>query len=248
MTDKEFVWELVRQSHPEFLPEHDAADNFHAVREIVLGGSRTWQGAHQRFQPFKGARVMDVGANAGIYSAYCALQGADVIAYEPHPVVFKLLSDMARNTGLWPRLVALNMAIWKFDGEIPFLSHISPVEEGFIRYNGGLESEGIHFTGKERMDGARAKCRSFDLALELPGSERWDCVKMDIEGAEFEVLLAASPEALERIDFMYLELHPWVSDETYIKTIAKLEDVFKFEGAWRADSGRWEAVYLCRKH
>jgi len=67
---------------------------------------------------------------------------------------------------------------------------------------------------------------------------------MDIEGAEFEVLLAASPKALNKIKFMYVEFHPWVSQEIYDETIAKLNAIFKFIGAYPNEFGRWEAAYL----
>jgi hypothetical protein len=44
---------------------------------------------------------------------------------------------------------------------------------------------------------------------------------------------------------MYLEFHPWVSEALYKETVARMESVFRFEGAyWNKEIGRWEAAYL----
>ena len=50
--DHRSVWEQMRAKYPEFTRAHDSLDNYHGVREIVLGGSTSWGGAHKRFQPF----------------------------------------------------------------------------------------------------------------------------------------------------------------------------------------------------
>ena len=76
--NKARVWERMAAEHPEFTRGCDPTDNFHTVEEIILGGSLTWKRANELFQPFPGARVMDIGANVGIYTAYCALNCAYV--------------------------------------------------------------------------------------------------------------------------------------------------------------------------
>ena len=238
--DRIQVWEQMSREHPEFTSAHDAADNYHAVREIILGGSLTWRGANARFKPFAGARVLDLGANAGIYSAFCALNGAHVTAYEPHPVVFSLLSAMLDRTGLTDRVEAINAAVWTFTGECPFIGHVSP-DDACTRYNGGVPTDGVPWTADDFRNATPTKCISFDDAI---GEIVWDCVKVDIEGAEFELLLGASVEALSRIKFMYIEFHPWASQELYDSTIRRLETFFTFEGSCLNDVGRWEAAYL----
>lgn len=241
--DRAQVWAQMAREHPEFTDEHDVANNYHAVREIILGGSATWRGANARFKPFPGAKVMDLGANAGIYSAFCALHGADVTAYEPHPVIFSLLSEMIQRTGLASRINALNAAVWTHNGQTPFIGHVSP-DDACTRYNGGVPTNGVSWTVDDFKNATPTKCVSLDHAI---GETIWDCVKMDIEGAEFEILLSASYEALSRITFMYIEFHPWASQTLYEKTIAKLERIFTFEGSCRTDTGRWEAAYLFKK-
>ena len=241
MTDKEEVWAQVAKEHPEFTPAHDAAGNHHAVREIVLGGSVTWAGVWQRFEPRPGMKVMDVGANAGIFSAYCALHGADVVSYEPFADAFAIFSLMVHRTGLDERIKYRNAAIWTYSGECPYLGTASKLEDS-PAYNGSVQSNGINWTVDDLCNAKRIKCVSLDEAV---GEETWDMVKIDTEGSECEILLAASLETLRRIKFAYVEFHPWVSESLYKQTVARLEAVYNFQGAyWNSDIGRWEAAYL----
>jgi hypothetical protein len=80
------------------------------------------------------------------------------------------------------------------------------------------------------------------------GKVEWDCVKMDIEGAEFEVILAAPHEALRRVKFMYVEFHSWAARTLYEQTMNKLHELFvvkTFKG--RDDMEMAEAAFLWRK-
>lgn len=241
MTDKESVWAQVAKEHPEFTPAHDAAGNHHAVREIVLGGSVTWAGVWQRFKPQPGMKVMDIGANAGIFSAFCGLHGCDVIAYEPFGDVFALLAWMVGTTGLVHRIEVHNKAIWTHTGVCPYLGTASKLEDS-PAFNGSVLSDGINWTVDDTVRAIRIKCISLDDAM---GTETFDMVKLDIEGAEAEVLLAASLETLRKIKFMYVEFHPWTSEKLYKEVVARLEAVYKFDGAyWGPHIGRWEAAYL----
>lgn len=244
MSSSEEVWSRIAKEHPRFTHDHDLTNNSETVREIVLGGSVTWAGAHERFKPFLGAKVMDIGANVGIYSAFCAIHGAEVTAYEPQPVTFSFLSKMIERTGLASRIKAINSAVWTRPGRLLFVGHESDIGGNYIQYNGGLQTDGVNWTFDDLKNSVPVDCVSFDEAI---GDTTWDCVKMDIEGAEFEILLHASLEALKRIKFMYVEFHPWVNEEWYQLAINRLDAIFKFEGYCSKESGRWDAAYLSKK-
>jgi FkbM family methyltransferase len=244
IADRESVWARMALEHPEFTREHDAGDNYHAVREIVLSGSLTWAGANGFFVPRPWSRIMDVGANAGIYSAYCGLHGAEVTAYEPFPAVFEMLSSMIQRTELIYYVKPINAAVWTYTGEIPYIGHRT-ANEDVTCLNGGVPTNGVTWTPDDYAKATKVQCISFDDAI---GEETWDCVKMDVEGAEFEILLAASVESLKRIKFMYLELHDWVSQGLYDETLKKIESVFRCQ-YFRSEPSRprYEAAYLFRK-
>jgi len=243
LQDRESVWARVDSEHPEFTRAHDLTWNYHAVREIVLGGSLSWSGAHKRFQPRPGTLVMDVGANAGIYSAFCAANGADVFAYEPDTSIFDILSKMIESSGLSQRIISVNAAIWTNTGTLPFVGHSSDIG-GCVQYNGAIPNSALPWPNEKFVAGAPTTCISFDEAID--GSQ-WDCIKMDIEGAEFDVLLSVSKEALRQVKFMFVELHPWASDSLYEKLMERMDDCFVVEGVAPSSSGRWQALYLSRR-
>jgi len=205
--DRGKVWAQMAKACPEFTRKFDIADNYHAVREIVLGGSVGWAGVHERFKPTPVMRVMDIGANAGIFSAFCALKGAHVTAFEPFPAVFELLAEMIYRTG-FHLITPIHAAIWVWNGVIPYVGTVSSLDGACQTYNGGVPTEGSPFVTEDFNIAKKISCITLDRAV---GDNIWDCVKMDIEGAEFEVLLAAAHETLRRIKFMYVEFHPWAS-------------------------------------
>lgn len=243
LQDKESVWARVRSEHPEFTRAHDLTGNYHAVREIVLGGSLAWAGAHQRFHPQPRTLVMDVGANVGIYSAFCAANGAHVIAYEPDPCIFDLLCKMISNSGLNESVIAVPVAIWTGNENLPFVGHSSDIG-GCVQYNGAIPNSTLPWPSEKFANGVPTQCISFDDAI---GESEWDCIKMDIEGAEFEVLLSVSKEALSRVKFMFVELHPWATDSLYEKLLERMDEYFAVEGVAPSSTGRWQALYLSRK-
>jgi FkbM family methyltransferase len=226
--------------HPEFTRACDPTDNFHTVEEIILGGSLTWKRANELFQPFPGARVMDLGANVGIYTAYCAGKGAYVSAYEPYPAAWAIMCNMLRDTGL-REVRAYNWAIWTHAGHCAHSGNTVP-RETCTWYNGAVPQQGLNPT--EFKDKGHVNCVSLATAI---GEKDWDCVKMDIEGAEFEVLLAAPEETLRRIKFLHVEFHPWAPQKLYEDAVKYLESVFNFEGYWSNALGRWEVGYCLKK-
>jgi FkbM family methyltransferase len=244
IADKASVWKAVAENQPDFTHDHDAADNYHAVREIVLGGSLTWARAHSYFLPWRNTKVMDIGANAGVYSAFCGIHEADVVAYEPFPEAYSLLSGMVERTGLQKRIKAVNAAVWTYTGTIPYIGHRTPNED-VTCFNGGIPTDGVKWLPADYEKAVTAQCVSFDDAV---GDTEWDCIKIDTEGAEFEMLLAASPAALKRVKFAYVELHDWASQRLYNEMLKKLQEFFRI-GGYRAEKslGTFEALYLFRK-
>lgn len=232
MTDEELVWQEMKEKHPEFLPEY-APNEHHAVREIVLGGSIGWAGLHARFKPLPGAEVMDLGANAGIFSIFCALHGAYVTAVEPHPYYVSRFNGFKLN--FTPAIKLVDAAVAKENGLRGFVPHAT---------NGGIQTDGVNWGDLDRERCFMARCVTLD---ELIGNAEWDCVKMDIEGAEFEVLLATYPNRLRRIKFMYIEFHPWASFDIYRKTMEKLDQCFNLESAYPDENGRCGAAYCTRR-
>jgi 2-polyprenyl-3-methyl-5-hydroxy-6-metoxy-1,4-benzoquinol methylase len=106
------VWARMSQEHPEFTRDHDPLNDPWTVEALVLNSD-----SHNiDFQPFPGARVMDIGANVGLLTAYWALNGCQVTAYEADPETCKIMAEHCQKLGV----NAVNAAIWTHQGEISF--------------------------------------------------------------------------------------------------------------------------------
>src|SRR5258707_12181515 len=126
---------------------------------------------------------MDIGANAGIYTAFCGANGAHVTAYEPHPVLFPMLSSMVEHTGLTDCVEAVNAAVWTYTGECPFIRHISPNSD-CTRYNGGVPTDRVPWTADDLQKATPTKCVSLDDAI---GGTPLELVTIDSEDGQISI-------------------------------------------------------------
>lgn len=136
----------------------------------------------------------DVGANVGWYTCLVAkmLPGGKVDAFEMNPAVCKILEKNIRRNNLDARVH--NVAMAAEPGEVLFL-----VEEAMGTYVPRNTSR----TGRT----CQVKGRTLDeFCKEKTGS---GLIKIDVEGAEADVLLGMT-QLLQRQDVeLLIELHPW---------------------------------------
>lgn len=167
-----------------------------------------------RYVPKRGDRVLDLGAHFGMFSLYCAARGASVVAYEPSFEAFGNLihsAAIARDIGLG-NIEPINAAVWK--------------TTGFMDLNLSVKSTGENsLLGREGISSvATVHTITLHDALE---NRYWDCVKVDIEGAEYETFMAASKEDLYGIRFLTMEIHNDLLPVDAVKIlISRLEDNF----------------------
>lgn len=171
-----------------------------------------------RAEPKPDYRVLDIGANKGIFSIWAAKRGAKVTAYEPNPETYgTLLRNMKLNgvnfdthqTGVWS----------SGDGSIPFYP---------CTYNSGASSfyklsiDAIH-----RANPVLANVVTLDEVL---GSEHWDLVKIDAENSETDIILPS--KKLDQIDQLSIEIH---NPPYMVKLLAMQEKLEAWSGtAWPA--------------
>ncbi len=129
--------------------------------------------------------VFDLGANIGTFSmlVHRAYPNAHIIAYEPDGENFSLLQANARFAELHREAVAGKTGMVNFDaGGFPDALHIAP--EG------------------------RTTVMARSLA-DVVGEKHVDLLKVDIEGAERELLEMADSAVFSRIDRIIMETHGW---------------------------------------
>jgi FkbM family methyltransferase len=130
----------------------------------------------------KGAVVMDCGANQGIYAcAFGALVGSGgrVYAFEPQAYAAEALRRNVRLNG-FEHVSVEQVAISNESGTATLDVSSGPVVASILKDMGGSETISV----------PTLSLASFAERVDL---RRLDLIKMDIEGAEYDALVGASP-------------------------------------------------------
>lgn len=141
--------------------------------------------------------VLDIGANIGTSSLYFAdiFPNAQIYAFEPMPENFALL---AANSAAEPRIHPLNCALGAADGEVEILASDSATNFGGFS---------LHPAGSDASKKQRVPMRNAQAQMDALGVRAVDVIKIDTEGAEWEILTALSPELLGSAKLIMGELH-----------------------------------------
>jgi FkbM family methyltransferase len=131
--------------------------------------------------------VLDIGANLGLHSIVMGRCGFSVKAFEPDPWHYSLLCE--------------NLAANKVSSVVPIKEAVS-VSDGeaqFVRVLGN--TTGSHLAGSKNSYGEKEVFAVPTRAVR-PLFEWADLAKIDAEGHEKELLLAASRELMQKLDIM----------------------------------------------
>lgn len=133
------------------------------------------------------ARALDVGANLGLHSIILAKCGFEVRAFEPDPTHFAILAaNLKANAAT--RVQPFQAAVSTVDGTMKF-----------VRVLGN--TTGSHLSGAKESYGEREMFDVRVIAL-APLLEWADLAKIDAEGHEKDLLLAATKRDFAHIDVM----------------------------------------------
>lgn len=156
----------------------------------------------------RGAVVIDVGANIGMFSLYvAAAQGAArVLAFEPFPESYALLRRNAERN----RLAA-----------------IEPIPLAIAGQAGTRElhmqgRHGVHSLFGTSGAAVRIECITLADAFGRYDVARCDFLKLDCEGAEYEILLGMPSDVYARIQRIALEYHDWITDHHHDALVQRL--------------------------
>lgn len=141
--------------------------------------------------------VIDIGANIGISAVYLAnaFPNAEVHAFEPEPGNCELLRA---NAQVWPRIKVHPFALGAADGELTLFDSDDDVNFG------GFSA---HRLGVNPGRSKSVPVRHAGRALEELRIGPIDVVKIDTEGAEWEILTAIEPARLRDVRLIMGELH-----------------------------------------
>lgn len=161
----------------------------------------------------EGAVVFDLGGNIGTFSLEIRrlCPTAHITAYEPHPD---------------------NCTMFKINAPFATLIQKAATEKtGTVR----LE-DSANFVGLQVVSSGGIEVGSMSLDDILKDVEKVDLLKIDIEGSEYSLLNAASPETLAKVQRIIIETHdvPGFDDLAWAETILTTHG---FKTAWIDPSG-----------
>jgi FkbM family methyltransferase len=138
--------------------------------------------------------ILDIGGNIGATSIFLlrSLPRAHVFVYEPEPLNCELLRRNLQINGFADRATVVNQAIAGTAGPRELFAATNSPANSFYRQVG---------------DAVRVDCTTLEHALSDHAIERCDVLKIDCEGAEYEILLNTSRRTFDRIHKIVLEWH-----------------------------------------
>jgi FkbM family methyltransferase len=173
----------------------------------------------------EGSLVIDCGANVGDISALFLSRGARVIAFEPDPLAYPMLSGRFAGD---QRIECINRAVSDRNGKAAFFLHKDRQanEDASFTVSSTLVKE------KRNVDaGHSVEVDVTDLSDYIAGlGRKVDVLKMDVEGEEIAILHKLIREGIWRqVGLILVETH-----ETKIpghdRAVAELKELIRREG------------------
>lgn len=179
-------------------------------REVFVSGDY--------FTNYKGSVVVDLGAHKGYFTAYALANGADaVFAFEPEDRNFEALTTTANSFKASSCEVFLyKVAVSVVEGEIDFFITQESRSHSIYRR-----------PDRQVFEKKKVPVTCFDYVISkaktFAGPDRAVIVKMDIEGAEKDILLKTSLNVFLDINEMFVEFHHRYMGYFLNQLIQKLE-------------------------
>jgi FkbM family methyltransferase len=153
----------------------------------------------KHFNPKKGDTVIDIGAAFGLYTITSSKQvgpNGKVIAIEAHPDSFEMLNRNIKLNGL-TNITTLNYAVYSRKTKVKIYSNYTIMSER-------IREKKV----KEKF--VEVNADTLDNMLQQNGirQEQVNWIKIDVEGAEYEVLKGACNTLSNSKDIaLYIEIH-----------------------------------------
>ena len=150
------------------------------------------------FAPGDGGTIIDIGAHIGLYTAYISRisRDSEILSFEPASANYALLKENVELNSLG-RVSTFNLAVaGRSGGRSIFLS----------------EDHAAHSIYKESGTGEAVDCVTLDKIIGDNGVERVSMLKLDCEGAEYDILKGASDDSFEKIEKICMEYHTGTGD------------------------------------
>ena len=181
----------------------------------------------QYFAVPKGATVIDIGANVGIFSLFAAKSARLVHAFEPEPRNYDLIQQNCHDKS---NIVIHNEAVGATDGTASL--SIGSSSTAFSLYGDATQTRPV-------------SVRTLLSVFSDYDIEYCDFLKLDCEGAEFPILLDSPPEIFNKIGLLAMEYHEHLSSHTHQDIVNRLR-MLGFQSAVYHVSGTYGMIAAWR--
>jgi FkbM family methyltransferase len=208
-----------------YVPKHNYNIYCPLNKEDFIVMTRHEDDIIERFLPKQGDIVVDIGAHMGRYtiigSKRVGAQGR-VVAIEAHPENFEMLNRNIKLNQL-TNVIPLNYAVYSKETKIKL--YLPSGESGFTKYNTIMPN---WINTQEKFVEVNANTLDYLLQLNKIRQEEVNWIKIDVEGAEFEVLKGATNVLSKSKDVAILmELHG--PPHIYRPKVEELVNLYNFK-------------------
>jgi FkbM family methyltransferase len=179
----------------------------------------------------EGSTFIDVGAYIGGYTVRALLKGARVIALEPEPTNFKILSMNVEANGLLDNAVLLNIAAGREEGVGTLTRKL--LLSSLLRKTSNDNSVEVPICTLDKV-----------ITSILSKNCIVDVLKIDVEGSELDVIEGAT-QTLKRTRFLLIEL--WRSSRYKVLKILRNLDFEIMKVVERPEEPDWCNFLLCNR-
>jgi FkbM family methyltransferase len=205
---------VYRKDNLEILIDHRGGDE-NGTRACIVSSM------YRRYVPLlnlgRPANVLDIGANGGGFPLMLKLSGvqlASVVCIEMNPATYsRLLLNVQSNLGF--SAVAINAAVCGTGSEPEIFLRPS-------RGGTGYNIIGDHIAGEASPHVAVKTTTLESLCARHFRGQSVDICKIDIEGAEYDVLSSTCDDLLRSIRYLFIEFHDPVKTPAVIRRFAQL--------------------------
>ena len=157
------------------------------------------------------ATIIDIGASTGVFSVYACstAKNVSIYAFEPSPDYFGTLNENIRLNGLEGNVKSFNQAVAGQDGS----RNITIRSDTFIYPSLMGKKEG----NVQQL----VECVTLQTILEKNHLEKIDLLKMDCEGAEYEIFTNTPVAIFDKIKEIRMEYHN-IDDNQNVTQLRKI--------------------------
>jgi len=183
----------------------------HFFPRVFFEGDILWWSPEQHLNEFmvcpSNSSFVDVGAYVGVWTLYMARRGIKVVAFEPSPSSFRLLTRLTKR---YPHVTVLPYAL----GEGNYFANLNL---HVVHGNDSLVNTAPDFSGK--------RVKTVVRALDSFNIQKVGLIKIDTEGYEVPVLLGAKETIRKWKPRLIIEVHA-----PYEEQVAKILNILKDYG------------------